>query len=143
MRIPLLKSVMSPFPFWIDADAPLLEAREMMQKHGVRHLPVKKSGELFSIITDRDLKFTLDPTLGLPPREAMRVRDVCVYTAFTVDIDTRLDAVLAEMADRRIGSALVTRQDQLAGIFTYVDACRAFAEILREWRNDGQDPHAA
>lgn len=143
MRIPLLKSVMSPFPFWVDADAPLLEARQMMQQHGVRHLPVKKDGELHSIITDRDLKFTLDPKLGLPPREAMRVRDVCVYAAFTVDIDTRLDAVLSEMADRRIGSALVTRNGQLAGIFTYVDACRAFAELLRGSRSDGQDPHAA
>ena len=143
MRIPLLKSVMTPFPFWIDADAPLLEARQMMQKHGVRHLPVKKNGDLFSVITDRDLKFTLDPTLGLPPREAMQVHDVCVYTAFTVDIDTRLDAVLSEMAERRIGSALVTRHDQLAGIFTYVDACSAFAELLRESRSDGQDPHAA
>ncbi len=143
MRIPLLKSVMSPFPFWIDADAPLLEASQMMQKHGVRHLPVKKDGELHSVITDRDLKFALDPKLGLPPREAMQVKDVCVYTAFTVDIDTRLDAVLSEMAERRIGSAIVTRENQLAGIFTYVDACDAFARLLREWRSDGQDPHAA
>ncbi len=143
MRIPLLKSVMTPFPFWIDADAALLEARRMMQEHDVRHLPVKKDGELHSIITDRDVKFVLDPTLGLPPREAMRVIDVCVYTAFSVDIETRLEVVLESMAERRIGSALITREGQLAGILTYVDACRSYAEVLRHWRGEHDDPRVA
>lgn len=134
---------MTPFPFWIDADAPLLEARQMMQEHDVRHLPVKKDGELHSIITDRDVKFVLDPTLGLPPREAMKVIEVCVYTAFSVDIDTRLEIVLESMAERRIGSALITREGQLAGILTYVDACRSYAEVLRHWRGEHDDPRVA
>jgi hypothetical protein len=45
------------------------------------------------------------------------------------------------MADRHIGSAVVTRQGKLAGIFTWVDACRCFGDCLRAKtaRVDGDD----
>lgn len=142
-RVPLLKSVMTPFPWWIEIDEPVLAAREMMRKHKVRHLPVKEHGKLVSVVTDRDLKFALDPELGLPPREALRVRDVCVYTAYIVDIESRLEAVLEAMAERKIGSALVTRDDKLVGIFTSMDACRVLAGIIRQRRGDDLDPQIA
>jgi len=38
---------------------------------------------------------------------------------------------LIEMAERRIGSAIVTRKGEIAGLFTATDACRCFAEHLR------------
>ena len=139
-RIPTLKSAMTPFPWWIGIDEPLLVAREMMQAHKVRHLPVKSQGQLVSVISDRDIKFALDPELGLPPRESMRVRDVCVFTPYIVDIETRLDVVVETMAERRIGSAIVTREGKLVGIFTSADACRAFGRLLREMRGDTLDP---
>jgi len=142
-RIPLLKTEMTPFPWWVDIDEPLLAARELMRKHKVRHLPVKAEGKLVSVITDRDLKFALDPDLGLPPRESLRVRDVCVYTAFIVDIDSRLDDVLETMAERKIGSALVTRDAKLVGIFTSPDACRTLARMIRDLRGEDLDPQIA
>jgi acetoin utilization protein AcuB len=142
-RIPLLKTEMTPFPWWVDIDEPLLAARELMRQHKVRHLPVKAEGKLVSVITDRDLKFALDPDLGLPPRESLRVRDVCVYTAFIVDIDSRLEDVLETMAERKIGSALVTREGKLVGIFTSPDACRTLARMIRELRGEDLDPQIA
>ena len=45
----LIKSVMTPFPHWIDGGEPLLAARDVMQELKVRHLPVKEDGELVSI----------------------------------------------------------------------------------------------
>jgi acetoin utilization protein AcuB len=142
-RIPLLKTEMTPFPWWVDIDEPLLAARELMRQHKVRHLPVKDNGKLVSLVTDRDLKFALDPDLGLPPRESLRVRDVCVYTAFIVDIESRLEEVLETMAERKIGSALVTRDGKLVGIFTSPDACRVLARLIREQRGEGLDPRIA
>jgi CBS domain-containing protein len=142
-RIPLLKTEMTPFPWWVDIDDPLSTARELMREHKVRHLPVKEHGELVSVITDRDLKFVLDPDLGLPPRESMRVRDVCVYTAFIVDIESRLESVLDTMAERKIGSAVVTRDGHLVGIFTAPDVCRTLARLIRELRGDHLDPQIA
>lgn len=142
-RIPLLKTLMTPFPWWVDIDEPVLGAREMMRQHKVRHLPVKEHGRLVSVVTDRDLKFALDPELGLPPRESLRVRDVCVYTTYIVDIETRLEIVLDTMAERKIGSALVTRDGNLVGIFTSTDACRTLAKLLRELRGEDADPQIA
>jgi acetoin utilization protein AcuB len=142
-RVPLLKTVMTPFPWWVGIDDPLLTAREMMRQHKVRHLPVKEGGKLVSVVTDRDLKFALDPELGLPPRESLRVRDVCVFTAYIVDIETRLEVVLDTLAERRIGSALVTKDDKLVGIVTSPDVCRALATLIRDLRGEGTDPRIA
>ena len=142
-RVPLLKTVMTPFPWWVEIDDPLLTAREMMRQHKVRHLPVKEGGKLVSIVTDRDLKFALDPELGLPPRESLRVRDVCVFTTYTVDIETRLEVVLDTLAERRIGSALVTKDDKLVGIVTSPDICRALAALIRDLRGEATDPRIA
>lgn len=141
-KITRIKAVMTPFPHWIDAGEPLLTARDMMQQFHVRHLPVKEDGELVSVITDRDLKFVMDEHLGLPPREAMRVRDLCVYAAYVVDLETPLADVLLYMAERRIGSALVTRHGHLCGIFTATDACREYGKSLRHKEMPG-DPEAA
>jgi acetoin utilization protein AcuB len=134
---------MTPFPWWVGIDEPLLTAREMMRQHKVRHLPVKEGGKLVSVVTDRDLKFALDPELGLPPRESLRVRDVCVFTTYIVDIETRLEVVLDTLAERRIGSALVTKDDKLVGIVTSPDICRALATLIRDLRGEGTDPRIA
>lgn len=142
-KILRIKSVMTPFPYWVDAEEPLLTARDMMQDHGVRHLPVKDKGKLVSIITDRDIKFAMDPGLGLPPREALRVRDVCVFTAYIVHLDTLLSDVLTEMVQRRIGSVLVTRHDKLCGIFTATDACQVLADQLISLEGPDEDPDVA
>jgi CBS domain-containing protein len=143
MKIRRVKSVMTPFPHWIDAQEPLLAARDLMLELQVRHLPVKEHGELVSIVTDRDLKFAMDPKLGLPPREAMRVKDIAVYSAYVTDLETPLFVVLLEMAERRIGSSLVTRHGQLCGILTTTDICRTFGEELRERECPDGDPEAA
>jgi acetoin utilization protein AcuB len=130
-RIPSIKSVMTAFPYSIDADASLREAREMLLEHEIRHLPVKDGERLVGVITDRDLKRALDPSVGMPPENELVVRDVAVFDAYVVDLGERLDKVLERMAQEHIGCALVTRQGKLAGIFTNTDACQAFADYLR------------
>jgi CBS domain-containing protein len=60
-----------------------------------------------------------------------------------VDSNTPLDHVVEEMAERRIGSALVTHHGTLAGIFTVTDACRVLAEILKSHRDEPIPPVSA
>ncbi|MDJ0788461.1 MAG: CBS domain-containing protein [Myxococcota bacterium] len=130
-RIPHIAAVMTPFPYTIDADAALLRARHMMHERDVRHLPVSRNGELVGILSDRDIKRALDPGLGLPPEEELFVEDVMVRDPYVVETRTPLDEVLDQMAEERLGSALVVKQEKLVGVFTVSDACRAFAHILR------------
>ena len=44
-RIPAIKSVMTAFPYWIDANETLLAAEKMMSEHEISHLPVKHDGK--------------------------------------------------------------------------------------------------
>lgn len=126
-----MASVMTPFPHSIDVDDSLLRARELMVQLEVRHLPVLKDHRLLGILTDRDIKRALDPDLGLPPKQELFVRDVYVPDPYVVDDLTPLDDVLAHMAEHQLGSVLVTKHGRLAGIFTSVDACRAYCAHLR------------
>lgn len=129
---PLIKSVMTPFPYSVSLDAPLSVARSLMREHGIRHLAVKDdAGELVGVLTDRDLKLVLGPYVSSGANEKAVVRYAYIPGAYTVELNTPLDQVVATMAERRIGSALVTKQGRLAGIFTAVDACRLFADLLR------------
>jgi acetoin utilization protein AcuB len=104
-----------------------------MVEHEVRHVPVKDGDTLVGILTDRDLKRALDPDLGLPPKAELFVKDVFHADAFVVELHEPLDEVLHQMVARHIGSALVTKNGRLVGIFTAMDACRVFAQLLRSF----------
>lgn len=130
-HIPSIGSVMTPFPYVVQVDDSLLVARTLMVEHAIRHLPVKDGTTLVGVLTDRDLKRALDPNLGLPPEEELFVRDVFVPDAYVVDVAEPLDRVLDQMSTRHIGSALVTKNGRLVGIFTLVDTARLYCQHLR------------
>lgn len=132
MTIPTIGSVMTPLPRAIDVDTPIREARNLMRERGVRHLPVRRGGELVALLSDRDVKRALDPSLGLPDADELFAGDVAVFEPRTVGETTPLDEALEEMAEHHIGSILVERNGDLLGIFTSTDACRLFAHHLRE-----------
>jgi CBS domain-containing protein len=97
---------------------------------------VTDRGQLAGVLTDRDIKLALGPDLGSPPERELAVRDVFQPDTYVVDAGTTLYQVASTMADRHVGSALVTRGDKLVGIFTTTDACRALARVLQELHPD-------
>ena len=130
-KIPAVKEVMTPFPYSIDARESLDRAKEMMSEHKIHHLPVVDQGAPIGVISHRHLRRTLDQSEQngeAPPL----VADVPREEAYVVDLSAPLDRVLLRMAEDRLGAALVVKDDRLAGIFTLSDACRYFAEYLRQ-----------
>jgi CBS domain-containing protein len=127
---PRLKNLMTPFPYSVDAEAPIEQAVAFMREHKIRHLPVTTRGVLTSLVTDRDIKLVLGPDFAYP--RDLKVRDAMVKDCYIVDLATPLHLVLRHMAENRIGSAVVTRRGKLAGVFTSNDACRAFADYLED-----------
>jgi CBS domain-containing protein len=139
-RIPTVKTVMTPFPHSVDLRATVDHAREFMREHRIHHLPVTENGQLVGLVSDRDIKLVLGPDFAYPPEKSVTVGDVMVRDAYIVDLNTRLDEVLEHMSGHQLGSALVTREGRLAGVFTTTDACRHFADFLREqFRRAGGD----
>jgi acetoin utilization protein AcuB len=129
-RVPRIKSVMTPFPYSVAADATITDARALMAAHHVRHLPVKKGTSLIGVISERDVIVALDPQRGNVDPD-VRVRDVASLDVYVVDLSTPLDEVLAHMARSHVGCALVRKGTKLVGVFTTTDACRLFGEYLR------------
>jgi acetoin utilization protein AcuB len=131
-HMPQVVAVMTPFPHSVDIDSPVAAAIGLMKERGFRHLPVVEEGALRGVLTDRDVRSALGRNIGFHNAGELRVRDLFQDDAYTVEADVPLDQVAATMAERHIGSALVTKQGKLVGVFTATDACRALARVLRE-----------
>lgn len=141
--IPGIKAVMTPFPYAIALDATVGEARRLMREHGIRHLPVVEGHTLVGVVTERDINLLGAAGLSAVDADRVSVRQVHTPEPYVVELEEPLDNVLATMAARHIGSALVTRKGRLAGVFTASDACRAYAEDLRaRYRPAGGDDAA-
>jgi len=129
-KIPPIETVMTPFAFSVEIDESIGVAEDMMIDHEIRHLAVTDSEALVGVISDRDIAFTAN-TAESDLRDRLHVRDVCSLDVYAVERNERLDCVLTEMAERHIGSAIVTDGGKVVGVFTATDACRNFAEFLR------------
>ena len=129
-RNPQVIAFMTPFPHSIDIDAPLTQARRMMREGHFRHLPVTSGGNLVGIVTDRDIKLSLGADFGNPDERELTVHEAYIDKPCVVPASTPVATVARTMAEHHIGSAIITKNDKLVGIFTVTDACRALAEIL-------------
>lgn len=129
--MPHIVAVMTPFPHTIETSRTLHDAKLMMAQGELRHLPVVDAGRLVGIISDRDIKLVLSVTKAKDADRTVLVQDACNFEAYVVDAHTRLDHVVQHMAEHRIGSALVTKNGKLVGIFTTTDACRELAQVLK------------
>jgi predicted transcriptional regulator len=126
---PSLKTAMTPFPYAVALDASVDEAERLIAEHDIHHLPIADKHDIVGIVvTNQDL---MSVRSGTRRRRDVRVRDVCVKGVYVVDLHEPLQNVVLTMAERHNGSVIVTRQSRLAGVFTWVDACRCFGELLR------------
>lgn len=129
-RNPQVIAFMTPFPYSVEVDAPLAEAHKLMREHDFRHLPVTSGGALVGILSDRDIKLVLGPDFAGASESELQVRDAYIECPCVVPASTPVAIVARTMAEHHIGSALVTKDGKLVGIFTVTDACRALARIL-------------
>lgn len=136
-----IASVMTPCPWTIQADDTLAHARDVMERNGIRHLPVTEDGALVGVVSQREVVLLLESS-SVERARAATVRDALARDLYVVGEDEPLARVLATMARRHLGSVLVVRNGRLVGIFTSVDACRSFAEHLEARRAIGPGPRA-
>jgi acetoin utilization protein AcuB len=126
--IPPIKKVMTPFPYWIDANRPLNEASRLMAERGISHLAVQDDGEIVGLISEREV----ERARGLHPAAGgLTVAEVATRQVYVVGLMEPLDRVLEHMVEHNVDAALVVKDGKLAGIFTTTDACRCFGQLLR------------
>lgn len=126
--IPLVQKYMTAMPRSIGFDRPISHAMELMREMHIRHLPVLNDGKLVGILTDRDINLVTS-------FEGADATKLTVEEAYTPDPyftspHAPMNEVVAHMAEKKYGCALVVDNHKLVGILTEVDIYRAFAELL-------------
>jgi len=127
--IPKVQKYMTTAPISTDRQETIASAHQRMREHGIRHLPVVEGDRLVGIVSQGDLH--LIETLPDVDAETVTVDDAMTPNPYTVSPDAALHEVVAEMAEHKYGSALVTQNGKVVGVFTTVDAMRALAELLQ------------
>ena len=121
--MPTMRSVMTPFPHAVGPGEPAGAARALLAAHRIHHLPVMGEAGFLGLAT---------PAALAGAAAERPVGELALAPAVEVDIGAPLDRVLEEMAARRLDAAVAFKEERLAGIFTLVDACRRFSELLRQ-----------
>jgi acetoin utilization protein AcuB len=126
--IPSVQKYMTTSPHTIGDDQPMSVAHRMMREHNIRHLPVLHGAKIVGMVSDRDLNM-VETLKDVDPRKVL-VSEAMSEDPYLVSPDAALDEVVSTMAQSKYGSAVVTQHDKVVGIFTTVDACRAFSDLL-------------
>lgn len=127
--IPTVQKYMTTSPHTVGADQKLSHAHAVLREHRIRHLPVMRAGELVGMLTERDLAL-IESLKDVAPHQ-ITVEDAMSTSIYRVSPDSPLDEVVGEMAAKKYGSAVVVQNGKVVGIFTTVDVCVAFGELLR------------
>ena len=126
--IPSIQKFMTTSPHTIGEEQTMALAHRMMHDNGIRHLPVLRNHKVVGLVSDRDLHF-VEALKDVDPK-VIKVSEAMSQDPYVVSPETPLDEVVAMMASNKLGSAIVAQNEHVVGIFTTVDACWAFAEML-------------
>lgn len=126
--IPHIQKYMTYIPKSIGYDQSIAQASEFMRKLHLRHLPVLKGGKLVGILTDRDISLVM--SFKDADAEKMTVEEAYTPDPYFTSPDAPLNEVVAHMAEKKYGCALIVDNGKLVGIFTETDAYKALAELL-------------
>ena len=129
-QMPTVAALMKSFPHFAQPEDTVAQIDRLMKEHDIRHIPIKQGAQVIGIVSERDLRWMRSPALLLPDPEEIPVAHVQINNPYTVEITTPLNEVLQEMAERKIGAAVVVNSGELAGIITVTDVCTALAKVL-------------
>jgi acetoin utilization protein AcuB len=129
MLMPIVSRYMSLAPVTIAPGDTMTSAHRLMRAGRLRHLPVVDDGRLVGLVSDRDLHL-LESLRDVDPDE-VTVAEAMTEDVYAVGPRTPLAEVLAIMATRRIGSAVVVGDRGVEGVFTATDALCALIDVLQ------------
>jgi acetoin utilization protein AcuB len=109
-------------------EATVADALEVMRSHDIRHVPVMEGGRVVGVVTDRDLRMTLDSDGGAAPGAA--VSEIMSAPPVTADSGTPVETAAGILAGRRLGCLPIVDDGELVGILTGSDLLRAFVELM-------------
>jgi acetoin utilization protein AcuB len=131
-----IREVMTGGVASVHRETSVQEARDLMARRRIRHLPVTApGGGLVGIVTDRDIRLNLpSPATSLSVGEIshllakLAVGEVMTRSVITIGPDRPVHEGAQLMLEHRIGALPVLDDGHLIGILTETDIVRAFVE---------------
>ncbi|MFC1895590.1 CBS and ACT domain-containing protein [Thermodesulfobacteriota bacterium] len=124
----------------LSPDDSILKARDLMQVHRIRHLPVVSEDYLLvGMVTDRDLRSAAPSSLFKGECTAeeqaalatFRVSEMMTSNLVTLSFSDTLQDALLLIQKRKFGALpVVDEEGRLAGILSVRDLLRAFVNVL-------------
>lgn len=133
----LIKQRMTANPFTATPEETIPEARAIMAKHKVRHLPVVEGRSVVGIISANDIAAAMpSKATTLSAGEAtyliskLKVRQVMSKPAITISPDALLEEAAIVMRDRKIEMLPVVEGGDLVGVITESAILDSFIDLL-------------
>ncbi|MBN2463559.1 MAG: CBS domain-containing protein [Dehalococcoidia bacterium] len=112
----------------VSSDTPIMEARKIMDAHGIRRLPVVDRGKLVGMVSkERITRTAPSPATSLSVWEInyllakMTVKEVMGKDPVTVSPDMSVEAAIAMAQKKGVGALPVLEKNKLIGIATTND----------------------
>ncbi len=137
----VVQEVMTEDPVTVQSSTPIRKVIATLFESDFRHLPIVDGDQLVGIVSDRDLRAFLAPTMlelekpqEVGKRLAQPVSSVMNADVVSVTPETDLSEVIEQMIDQKVGAVPVVRPgtDELVGIVSYIDVLRAAQEFFEE-----------
>lgn len=134
----LVKERMSHPVITVQPDLPIMDGLNLMQKEGIRRLPVvDKKGRMMGIVSKKDILHAApSDATSLSVWEVNRliskidIKHIMTRDVITIEEDTPLEEAARVMADNKVGGLPVMREDEVVGIITETDLFKTFLEML-------------
>ena len=135
----LVRDCMTPNPIVLSDDAHASDAFDLMQKHGIWHVPTVRDGAIVGLATERLIRdaqpsiLTLrDPAARRKVLGAIRVGDVTIRNPVTIPPDVPIQQAIRTMRGVRAGSLPVIERGRIVGILTTGDLLSFLERLLDE-----------
>lgn len=130
----MIRELMTGGLITVRPETPVPQARDLMAKEKIRHLPVTAPGRVLAgIITDRDIRLNLpSQATSLSAGEInhllgkLTVGEIMTRSVITIGPDDPAREGARLMLDHKIGALPVLDDGRLIGIITETDIVRAF-----------------
>jgi CBS domain-containing protein len=131
MNTQIVSNWMTPHPITITPQTTRSEARQLMEKHYIRRLPVIKKGKLVGIVTRGDIREAqascvtcLSVSELNSVMDRLTAEEFMAYEPITIAPDTTIGEAARLMLQHKIGGLPVVENGELVGIITETDLCR-------------------
>lgn len=139
-----VRDVMTDYVLATTLDAKLRVARDAMERHGIRHLPVVDDSQVIGMISKRELasaatvanyfdadREAYETFLDIPVRQFLQTRFSAEHDVHAVSPDAPLASAVDVLVAHRLSALpVVDQRGELIGIISYIDILEAVRGML-------------